>query len=303
VASSSVSNAWAVGTRGIKPIGADALIEHWNGRRWSVQPCPSPKPGPVSLDGVAALSSKNAWAVGSSALGGQTLIEHWNGKAWRIQRSPSPGGFANQLLSVTAVSASNVWAAGTQTAPGGAMSTLVEHWNGHRWSVQPSASEDTTWNYLNGVAAARGSAWAAGTTVLTSTGTATQVGMIQRHVAKRWRLQAIPSLNATQYGLNAITALSGSSAWAVGNADMRKHIGTRTLVEHWNGKAWRVQPSPSPALVRLSLPDVRLEGIDAISGKNAWAVGFSGNWNNGAAKTLIEHWNGKAWQVQRSPSP
>jgi hypothetical protein len=135
------------------------------------------------------------------------------------------------------------------------------------------------------------------------TGTATQVGMIERHVSKRWRLQALPSLNATQYGLNAITALSGSSAWAVGNADMRKRVGTRTLVEHWNGKTWRVQPSPSPALIRLSFPDVRLVGVAAVSGKNAWAVGFSGDWNSGAAKTLIEHWNGKDWQVQHSPSP
>jgi len=62
-------------------------------------------------------------------------------------------------------------------------------------------------------------------------------------------------------------------------------------------------PSPSPGLVSLSRPDVRLDGVAAVSVRNAWPVGFSGDWKTGAAKTLIYHWNGMAWQVQQSPSP
>jgi hypothetical protein len=54
---------------------------------------------------------------------------------------------------------------------------------------------------------------------------------------------------------------------------------------HWNGTAWSVVPSPNPA----AYLDAYL-GVDAISAKDAWAVGTT-NW----ASTLIAHWNGKAW--------
>src|SRR5262249_40913237 len=61
---------------------------------WTVVPTPSP--GSVSniLNGVAATSSTNAWAVGGHAdrTTGRTLIEHWNGTAWTQVPSPSPGG-------------------------------------------------------------------------------------------------------------------------------------------------------------------------------------------------------------------
>ena len=39
------------------------------------------------LNGVAATSARNVWAVGGTN-GGKTLIVHWNGSAWR--RVPSP---------------------------------------------------------------------------------------------------------------------------------------------------------------------------------------------------------------------
>ena len=53
-------------------------------------PSPNPSAGSV-LDGVAATSAGNAWAVGSTpSLAGSTLILHWNGKAWTRVPSPKP---------------------------------------------------------------------------------------------------------------------------------------------------------------------------------------------------------------------
>lgn len=70
-----------------------------------------------------------------------------------------------------------------------------------------------------------------------------------------------------------------------------------TLVEHWNGKTWNVQPSPSPNTYFGS----KLVRVAATSPTSAWAVGA---WNNGSQSlTLVEHWNGKTWRVQQSPSP
>ena len=114
VAATSASNAWAVGYY-FSGSELQTLIEHWNGRRWAVQP--SPNPGTVSqLYGVAATSATNAWAVGSYQNGtapDRTLIEHWNGRDWAIQPSPSVGVSANNLFSAAATSAANAWAVGS----------------------------------------------------------------------------------------------------------------------------------------------------------------------------------------------
>src|ERR1700722_4471394 len=48
---------------------------------------------PGILYGVAAVSAKNAWAVGCSGVcgrGGKTLLLHWNGATWSQVTSPKP---------------------------------------------------------------------------------------------------------------------------------------------------------------------------------------------------------------------
>jgi hypothetical protein len=59
---------------------------------WSALAAPATIPG--VLNGVAATSAENAWAVGCTTNfscafnGGKTLILRWNGKAWKTQASP-----------------------------------------------------------------------------------------------------------------------------------------------------------------------------------------------------------------------
>jgi hypothetical protein len=63
----------------------------------------------------------------------------------------------------------------------------------------------------------------------------------------------------------------------------------QTLVEHWNGKAWKVQTSPSPSTI-----DNKLNGVAALSPTDAWAAG---SYNNGTTdRALVERWNGTAWK-------
>ncbi len=90
----------------------------------------SPNPGgPGSqLDGVAARTSGDAWAVGSTATD-KTLVAHWNGKSWKQVRSPTPGG-GDELFGVTVLSPGNAWAIGE----GNGEKTIALHWNGHSWS-------------------------------------------------------------------------------------------------------------------------------------------------------------------------
>jgi hypothetical protein len=80
VATTSTSNAWAVGFS--FPAGpasaALTLIEHWNGTAWRLVASPNPSSTRNVLNGVAATSASNAWAVGSYDSGTvrQTLALH-----------------------------------------------------------------------------------------------------------------------------------------------------------------------------------------------------------------------------------
>jgi hypothetical protein len=92
--------------------------------------------------------------------------------------------------------------------------------------------------------------------------------------------------------LGGVAATSATNAWAVG------YSAARTLVDHWNGKAWKLQASPHPA---VSFSD--LASVAATSRSNAWAVGYYADSGLTPSGSLIEHWNGSTWQMQVSPNP
>jgi hypothetical protein len=246
---------------------------------------------------VAATSVSNAWAVGSYGNGtaGGTLVEHWNGTAWKVQKSPNAGGASRDLLdAVAATSASNAWAVGSYDTAG---RTLVEHWNGTAWKVQKSPSPGGAGdkNFLYGVSATSAtSAWAVG---YYSHGT-TDRTLIEHWNGTAWTVQKSPSPGGAgnDSGLYGVSATSAASAWAVGYYD---HGTTdRTLIEHWNGGAWTVQKSPDPGGFSR---DNDLHAVAAASAASAWAVGYYGNGTTD--RTVIEHWNGTRWTVQKSPDP
>ena len=93
------------------------------------------------LNGIAAVSASDVWAVGFYIDGGDnTLIEHWNGSSWKVVPSPNLGvqHVDVSLSSVAAVSASNVWAVDSYLDVSNNTNTLSEHWNGSSWRVVPS---------------------------------------------------------------------------------------------------------------------------------------------------------------------
>lgn len=54
---------------------------------------------------------------------------------------------------------------------------------------------------------------------------------------------------------------------------------------------WRVVASPNPDPRRSGL-----SAVDAVSARDVWAVGWTGDQETRAARTLAEHWNGHAWR-------
>ena len=78
-----------------------------------------------------------------------------------------------------------------------------------------------------------------------------------------------------------MTATSPGNAWAVGGT-VCPGRGLVTVIEHWNGRAWALVPTPAAGI---------LTGVAAASAASAWAVGF---WT-ASGNAVIEHWDGAAW--------
>src|SRR6266851_2361544 len=219
------------------------------------------------LNGVAAISTHNAWAVGAygNGNGSSPLIEHWSKSKWTVVSSPN---IAGSLAGIAAIAANNIWAVGENDSSN-MQETLVEHWNGKAWSIISSPNDiqilTEHWN---------GSAWS----VVTSSG---------------------PGLAINR--LNGVAAISAHNVWAVGEDTNSSAPSAEfnPLIEHWNGSSWSVVTSTLQGTSDL------LNGIAAVSSRNIWVVGDyrSGIDPMGPYFTLIEHWNGSAWTVVNSPSP
>ena len=101
---------------------------------------PAPSPAAMSyripggLNGVAAASAADAWAVGytGKSYSGRALMLHWNGSAWSRVTTPAVLTGPGELTAVTVVSASSAWAVGS-TGSSGQPHTLLLHWNGSAW--------------------------------------------------------------------------------------------------------------------------------------------------------------------------
>jgi erythromycin esterase-like protein len=290
VAAVAANDVWAVGGSGSQAGIRQTLIEHWDGAQWQIVPSPNPSAQYNTLYSVSAVAGSDVWAVGYDANPSQvtqTLIEHWNGTQWRVVPSPSPGAVNNELFSVVAVSARDVWAVGFTTNSALAQTTLIEHWNGARWSVVPSPSPGAN-DVLSGVTAVAASdVWAVG-----ASNTLSQT-LIEHWNGTQW--QVVPSPSPGTGGvLSGVAAVAAGDVWAVGY--YATGGASQTLVEHWNGARWQVAASPNVG-TGMNL----LNGVAAVAAKDIWAVGSS--LGSRGFQTLTEQWNGRQWSVVPSPSP
>jgi hypothetical protein len=82
----------------------------------------------------------------------KTLVESWNGTSWYVTPSPNQGKGANRLNGVSCTNSTACVAVGFFLDEWALSRTLIETWNGSRWSVSPSPDEGSGANQLNGVA-------------------------------------------------------------------------------------------------------------------------------------------------------
>ena len=74
-------------------------------------------------------------------------------------------------------------------------------------------------------------------------------------------------------------------------------LGITTLIEHWNGTAWSIVPSPTPGAYPI------LSGVAARTSNDVYAVGSNmPSVNGGVQQGLIMHWNGSNWAADSDPT-
>ena len=250
------SDVWAVGYQ-VEPSQVGVvmtLAEHWDGATWSAVPTPSPSSEDSELHAVAAVTSNDVWAVGVATAHGfddpRTLIEHWDGSAWSIVTAPSPGTGSDVLLSVTAVSPTDVWAVGyTTPTKGGRRQTLIEHWDGSSWSVDPSPSVTGSDSELLGVSGSPTTGlWAVGFSLNTGSTTA----LVERWSGTAWSIVSNKAASRANVALTSVVSIGPSTAWAVGYQSTGTSV--TAFAARWDGKTWTPAPLPQPGTTVCTLP-------------------------------------------------
>jgi hypothetical protein len=133
-----------------------------------------------------------------------------------------------------------------------------------------------------------------------------EVGFSQFTLAEHWDGKAwhrVRTVSPHKYStdanfFNGVSGTASDDVWAVGVHVVNGGTSIGTLIEHWNGKRWRVVQDPTGSLLSPSLT-----AVAAIARDDVWAVGSSRSSENGEGITLTEHWDGTMWKVVHSPNP
>jgi hypothetical protein len=255
-------------------------------------------PKDSALNDVVVTGRCSAWAVGnfwSNTAAAAALIEHWDGSSWRQIQAPGPRT-NTVLFAVAAPQSDDVWAVGIQhDATQRHARTLIDHWNGNRWVTVPSPSPKApfTTEFLDSVSASSPTnVWAAG--YYLSTGGLYRT-LIEHWDGRSWQISSSPNASGayTSSTLSDISWAPHGQAWAVGFYGQGPK--DWSLIEHWDGRSWRIVHSPEP---RQS----GLESVTAPSTASTWAVGWI-HIDATTNKAEIMRWDGKAWDVVPSPNP
>jgi hypothetical protein len=233
--------------------------------------------------------------------GGQhgAFIERWNGRHWRVVATPIPRG--SSLPSVSASGARDVWAVGQ----GGGGRQLIEHWDGVQWRRLAPAPRSRG-NLFAVFARSPSDAWVVGDRIR---------GGVVETLIEHWdgtRWSVVPNPNPRPapshrpYAvLQTIAAISATNVWAAGLSATTVPAVTRTLIEHWDGRRWRIVPSPNVRSARgvtnnllFSISGSRADDVWAVGSWSSLPTGYGGRGDH----PLALHWYGRSWSRIATPA-
>ena len=262
------------------------LAESWDGSAWSV--VPTPNAGDTTnplisnvLNAVSCVSAQACTAVGEYVGPGawHTLIESWDGSAWSIVPSPNVSpSLGNYLDGVSCLSARFCTAVGSFIS-GHGDETLVESWDGSRWSIVPSP--DT--GYIDGLLQVS----------CTSPSACTAVGesrprfrfdrtLVETWDGKSWSVVASPDASTFTNILVDVSCPTPAQCVAVGTFFNGSEY--QLLSMSWDGTSWSLLPNPG-----LHADGT---GVTCSSATDCLEVGAGG---------LVNSWDGKTWTLVPTP--
>jgi len=261
------------------------------GSGWSIVPSPSPGTAQNLLFAVTAASSGALWAVGDrvSPESAQTiapLAEHWDGTAltgWTILRK-----YQTLLHGVFVPAPTVAWAVGHFVIDLDETLPVIDRYDGTTWAPFPKPRLLN--GVLSGIAGASGTdIWAVGRQFVQ--GEAQTI--VEHFDGAAWARVPSPSPESTYLDFGAIAVLAPDDVWAAGDFQ-DSNLDFRTLIEHYDGTAWTIVPSPN-----VGSGDNHLSGLAALGPRNVWAVGraFDGT----RFRPIALHWNGTAWRARLLP--
>ena len=233
----------------------------------------------VQLNGVSCVTATTCFAVGEGSTGRPlapvtTLTERWNGRSWTVIPSPNPTGAKNShLKAVSCTGAKNCLAVGRSAKTKTSGAALVERWNGTKWSI--IATPNPTRTGLGGLSCVTATfCMAVGTQAGDPAGIVTHT-LAERWNGAKWSIVPSPNPHVNTIVLDGVSCTSPTNCSAVGYYDVPKLETSDTLVEHWDGKTWKIIASPNAAGGASSLV-----GVSCPTALSCIAVGeiFEGYW-------------------------
>ena len=198
------------------------------------EPEPEPDRNDSVLAGMACPAAAECWAVGitvpSNTLG--TLTERWNGTKWAVVTTPSSTD--GQLAADSCATGSDCLAVGNDDS-GFALGQL---WNGSKWlagEAGPARRGDQV--RVRGCVLPRSRVRGRGQRRHRGQPRCLPGRGLERHEVDR-RADPQPEPGRRFTFLHGVACTSGSNCWAAG--EWGSPTGPRTLIEHWNGRAWSV---------------------------------------------------------------
>jgi hypothetical protein len=292
------------------------LADRWDGSAWTSQITPSPVGEAASLDGVSCPSETVCVAVGSlrTQAGRMSVrVEGWDGLRWSVEQTPRrPGATGGSLSGVYCNSPRSCLAVGDSVGAHGVKGSLIEHWNGVRWTVQRTGRlagiRDMV---LDGVSCS-------GSRSCTAIGwfdrrqNGQTFTLAQRWNGLRWSVERTPNglspdadRSDADNVLSGVACMSSTACLAVGQSSEDGGIcecdasGTNVaLAERWNGKKWSISPLGSIAPT-FGGENTSLAAVACMSATSCIAVGCCGGMTQ--TEPLIERWNGSGWSTQAAP--
>jgi hypothetical protein len=293
------------------PFQDKTLVEHWNGKTWTIVPSPNPS-GTTDdrLLGVTCASTTNCFAVGTQTAANpsvpKTLIERWDGKTWKVMASPNPPtpGPNSELRAVSCTSGSFCVAVGQYAAS----KTLIEHWNGKSWSMVATATVPNGGGQaLSGVSCTSASFCDAIGGYNPAKGGGFGRGLVENWNGQTWSYVPSTSRLGGDGGFLAnVSCASAANCFAVGSEAWEGQSTPDAIVERWNGKVWWLGISVLHPPVSYN----DLNGVSCTATTFCMLVGDYWTWQSAPPpyrfsgdRTWAERWDGKNWTIMVNTGP